>query len=417
VRCLRINCNNRQRITQVEEANMTSLRRRPTLIALVLVGALGGAGSLAAETGTKPAAAPLKLMVVYEGTGATASPDVPEGAIGAAKAINAAGGIKGRPVQIIRCDTKNDPNVATQCGRKAVANGVVAMVGNLTIYGSRFMPLLAQHKVPSIGLEPATAADFTSPASFPIAGGVPVQYAGLGAALAAAGAKKIVLARLDIAEAAAVAAFVNAGLTRFHVTMKDVPVPIGAPDMAPYAAAALQGGTDGIIVSQAPQDAVNFVQAVRQADPKVMIAMNTASQGQVNKALGSDADGIFENAADTVALKNTAEKQYEKDMKAAGYDDLTGYRLPAYVSVRLIQKIAKGLPSVTAAAVFNALRRATKLETGFTPPLQFRKGGVAGLPRLFNPCLFYYRIKGGQPVPITGKFENAFTGVQCPTPR
>jgi ABC-type branched-subunit amino acid transport system substrate-binding protein len=356
-------------------------------------------------------------MVVYEGRGATASPDVPEGAIAAAKAINAAGGIKGRPVQIIRCDTKNDPNVATQCGRKAVAERVVAMVGNLTIYANRFMPLLAQHKIPSVGLEPATAADFTSPSSFPIAGGAPVQFAGLGGALAAAGAKKIVLARLDIAEAAAVAQFVNLGLMRFQLTMKDVPVPVGAPDMAPYAAAALQGGTDGIVVAQSSQDTVNFIQAVRQANPNVMIAMNVTLQGQVNKALGSAADGIIENAADTIALKNTAEKRYERDMKAAGYKDLAGYRLPAYVSVRLIQTIAKGLTSVTAPAVFNALQRATHLETGFTPPLQFKKGGVAGLPRVFNPCLFNFRIQGGKQVPITGKFEDAFTGKPCPTPR
>ena len=103
------------------------------------------------------------------------------------------------------------------------------MVGNLTIYGNRFMPLMAQHKIPSIGLEPATGADFTSPASFPIGGGAPVQFAGLGAALAKSGAKKIVLARLDIPEAAAVAQFVNAGLKRFRLTMRDLPVPVQAP--------------------------------------------------------------------------------------------------------------------------------------------------------------------------------------------
>jgi ABC-type branched-subunit amino acid transport system substrate-binding protein len=397
---------------------MTHLRRGPAQIALGLVASLGVAASgLAAATAAKPSGPPLKLMVVYEGRGASASPDVPEGAIAAAKAINAGGGIKGRPVQIIRCDTQNDPNVATQCGRKAVAEGVVAMVGNLTIYANRFMPLLARHKIPSIGNEPATAADFTSPSSFPIAGGAPVQFAGLGAALAAAGAKKIVLARLDIAEAAAVAQFVNLGLKRFQLTMRDVPVPVGAPDMAPYAAAALQGGTDGIVVAQAAQDTVNFIQAIRQANPKVMIAMNVTMQGQVNKALGSDADGIIENAADTIALRNTAQKRYERDMKAAGYKDLTGYRLPAYVSVRLVQTIAKGLTRVSAPAVFNALQRATHLETGFTPPLQFKKGGVAGLPRVFNPCLFNFRIQGGKQVPITGKFEDAFTGKQCPTPR
>ena len=398
---------------------MTQLGRSKTRIALMLMVAAGvaGSGGASAATAKRLAGTPLKLMAVYEGVGASASPEVPEGAIAAAKSINAKGGIKGRAVQIIPCDTKNDPNIATQCGRRAVSNGVIAMVGNLTVYGNRFMPLMAQHKIPSIGLEPATGADFTSPASFPIGGGAPVQFAGLGAALAEAGAKKIVLARLDIPAAAAVAPFVNAGLKRFHLTMRDLPVPVGAPDMAPYAAAALKGGTDGIVVTQADQDAVNFVEAIRQANPKVKIALNATSLAEVNKALGRNADGIIENGATTIAFKSIAEKQYERDTKAAGYTNLTAYSVASYASVRLVQKVAKGLSSMTAPAVFNALRHSTNLETGFTPPLQFTKGGVAGLPRVFNPCLFTFRIKAGKQVPTTGKFANAFTGKQCSTPR
>ena len=103
--------------------------------------------------------------------------------------------------------------------------------------------------------------------------------------------------------------------------------------MAPYAAAALKDGTDGIVVTQADQDAVNFVQAVRQANPKVKIALNATSLSEVNKALGRDADGLIENGATTIALKNAAEKQYEKDMKAAGYANLTALQ-PRVLRVR-----------------------------------------------------------------------------------
>lgn len=407
---------------------MTQVHRRSIQIALIFVLALtlaacgsttkhpSTSGSSAAAA-AKPTGPPLKLMVVYEGTGPSSVPDIREGAIAAAKAINAEGGIKGRPVEVVQCDTKADPNVAAGCGRSAVAEGVVAMVGNITIFGDRFMPLMAQHKIASIGLEPATGADFTSPASFPIGGGAPVQFAGLGAALAEAGTKHIVLARQDIPAAAAVAPFVNAGLKRFHLTMRDSPVPPGAPDMSPYAAAALQGGTDGIIVTQANQDAVNFIEAVRQANPNVKIALNAPSLSEVNQTLGNDADGIIENGATMLALKSPAETQYQNDMKAAGYTDLTGYRLPAYAAVRLVQTIANSLPSLTAPAIFDALRHATNLKTGLTPPLQFTKGGIAGLPRVFNPCLFAIRIEGSRQVPITGKFENAFTGAPCETPR
>jgi ABC-type branched-subunit amino acid transport system substrate-binding protein len=398
-----------------------AIRVAPLAVLALSCAACGNASKASGGDSSDTAAAkltgaPLRLMTVYEGKGPSSVPEISEGAIAAAKAINARGGIDGRPVQVIRCDTKSDPNVATECGRKAVAEGVVAMVGNITIFGNRFMPLMAQHKIPSIGMEPATAADFTSPSSFPIGGGAPVQFAGLGAALAEAGAKKIVLARQDIPAAAGVAPFVNAGLKRFHLTMRDVAVPPGAPDMSPYAAAALQGGTGGIVVTQADQDAVNFVQAVRQANPNVKIALNAPSTDKVNQALGNDADGLIESGAVTIALKNTAEQKYEKDMKVAGYAHITGYRLPAYAAVRLIQSLAKDMPAVTAPAVFDALRGDTDLETGFTPPLQFTAGGVAELPRVFNPCLFTFRMQQGEQVPMTGKFENAFTGEACPTP-
>lgn len=395
------------------------LRRASASIALVSVLALG-AGSLlsaSAATSAKPTGAPLKLMVVYEGSAGVTNPEAPDGAIAAAKAINARGGIKGRPVQIIACDTKNDPTTATGCGRRAVSGGVVAVVASVSIFGNRFMPLLAQHKIPSIGLVPETAADFTSPASFPIEGGGPVNFAGLAGALATSGAKKIVLARVDIPAAAALAQFANAGLKRFGLTMRDVPVPAGAPDMSPYAAASLKDGTDGIVIAQPDQDTVNFVEAVRQAAPTMKIAMFPTSIGDVNKALGKTGEGIFEISADSIALKTRVERQYEKDMKAAGYSNLTAWRLNSYASVLVFQKIAERLPRITAPGVFNALRQATNITTGLTPPLQFVKGGVAGLPRVFNACLITMRIMGGKQVPVTGKFENALTGRQCPTPR
>jgi ABC-type branched-subunit amino acid transport system substrate-binding protein len=198
--------------------------------------------------------------------------------------------------------------------------------------------------------------------------------------------------------------------------MTDLPVPVGAPDMSPYAAAALQGGTDGIVVSQADQDAVNFVVAVRQADPNVKIALIATSLGDVIESLQEAAEGIILTASATIALRNEAEAQYEKDMAAAGYSNVTGFRLASYLSVRLLQDIADGLPSITAPAVFDALGQATNLETGLTPPLQFVTGGVAGLPRVFNPCLFTTRIEGGDQVPTTGEFADAFTGEPCPTP-
>ena len=404
------------------------MRRRPcrsvcAVAVLALVAALpAGCSSrdkvaAADSTAAKPNGAPIKLMAIYEGTGPSSSPEVPEGAIAAAKAINAKGGINGRPVEIVTCDTHNDPNTATGCGRRAVADGIVALVGNQTIYGNQFLPLMARNKIASIGLEPTTAADFTSPSAFPIAGGAPVNLAGLAAALARSGAHKIVLARVDIAESAPLPQFVNSGLKSFNLTLaRDVPVPVGAPDMSPYAAAALKGGTDGIVIASSDQDAVNFVLAAREANPTVKIALIATSLGDVIKALQASAEGVIETSSVTVALKDPAEKQYEKDMKAAGYQNITGYRLASYASVLLFEKVAEQLPVIAGAAVFDAFNQQQHLDVGLTPPLQFTHGGIGGLPRIFNPCQVPTQIKDGQSVPLTSKFQNVFTGRDCQTP-
>jgi ABC-type branched-subunit amino acid transport system substrate-binding protein len=376
-------------------------------------------GAPAATTSAEPAGEPLKLMTVFEGTGiASASPEIPEGAIAAADAINRSGGIQGRPVEIVVCDTKNDPNKAAECGRRAVSEGVLAMVGNLTLYSGEFMPLIAENKIASIGLEPATASDFSSPAAFPIAGGAPVVWAGLAGSLAESGAEKIALARIDVGPAAALSDFANAGLARFDMTVsKDVPIPPGAPDMSTYVAAALEGGADALVVGLPAQDAVNFVLALRQTSPDMEVALSATELGEVLDALGENAEGLVQIASLTTALKNTAEQRYEEHMAAAGYEELGGFRLAAYASVLVFQQIAQALPEITPAAVFDALAQAENLDVGLTAPLQFTTS-VEGLPRVFNTCVFASRITGadGEQEPITGKFQDVYTGAECSTP-
>ena len=392
------------------------------IVAASALGACGddddGSGSSSTDAGDQLTGEPLKLMAVYEGSGiASASPEIPEGAIAAAEAINARGGIAGRPVEIIACDTQNDPNLAADCGRRAVSEGVVAMVGNLTLYSNQFMPLMAENRIASIGLEPATGDDFTSPAAFPIAGGAPVIWAGMPGALAERGAEKIVLARIDIDAGAALVDFANAGLERFDMTVsRDVPVPPGAPDMSTYVAAALEDGTDAIVVGLPAQDAINFVVALRQVAPEIDIALSATELGKVLDALGDNAEGIIMTASLTTALQNEAERQYEDDMASAGYDQLGGFALAAYASVMLFEEIAQDLPDITAEAVFAALEQAEDLDVGLTPPLQFRTGGVADLPRVFNSCVLAIRIHDRQQEPLTGTFYDVYTGEECPTP-
>ena len=391
------------------------------LVALVL-GATAVPGT--ARTAAKPTGDPVKVMVIYEKSAGIASPEIPDGAIAAAKAFNKQDGIGKRPVKVLVCDTTNDPNVAGDCGQQAISEGVVALIGVLTPYSGSFMPLMAQNKVASIGNVLASADDFQSSSSFPITGGIVATSANLPRFLADEGAKTISVARPDLAAGAIIKLFGNTALAKVGQSIKnDVPVPTDAPDMSTYVQAALAGGTDGIIVALPGQQAINFVQAAKQADPKVKLAIISTEPGPVQKALGADAAGIIQGPAYLpVPAKGNAEaKRYVKEMKAAGYKDTSGFRINSWTAMQVLKSVADKLPEVTAAGVFDQLGQTTDLETGLTPPLQWTTPadvGVSLVKRVFNNCELAVAMTGksGKVKPVTGKFFDAFTGQDCPTP-
>ena len=83
--------------------------------------------------------------------------------------LNAHGGIKGHPLQIITCDDRADAAEAAKCARKAAAAGVVASVGSFTLDASRAIPILQQGKIAWFGVCCTLVAQETSSKiSFPM---------------------------------------------------------------------------------------------------------------------------------------------------------------------------------------------------------------------------------------------------------
>ncbi len=399
------------------------------VVALVAVACGDDSGDSAGDDGgaqaerdcePEPTGEPVKLMVIFEGSAGVAQPAQSMGALAAADGINCRGGIDGRPVEVIECDTGNDPNTAAECGRQAVSEQVVALVGNFSIHSGEFLPLMAENQIPSIGLNPATAADFTSEASFPITGGAVSTFGTLPVALAEQGHTKIALARIDLAEAAALSSFSNSALETVGLELvRDVPVPEGAPDMASFVAAATEGDVDAVVVGMAAQDATNFVISARQNEPDVALAVIATEQGAVIDALGDAANGLITSGTlypvgtDTEAMKTLAE-----DMDAAGFDP--GNSL-SYASTIVVQMLADQIDGeLTHEALWEKLPTVKNLDTGLLPPIQFAEGSQAGgIPRIFNPCeiAFELTVSGDvfEATPIWDSFINAFTGEDCPT--
>jgi hypothetical protein len=205
-------------------------------------------------------------------------------------------------------------------------------------------------------------------------------------------------------------------MATFGVKGKDVPVPQGAPDMAPYVAASLNGGTNGVVVGLDEAGALNYLKALFQQSPNMKVAMVTTEIPKVAQALGSESNGIILSESFSPSYQGGQTSTYEAQMKAAGFKDLTGYRENSWASVRLVAQIASHLSSITAANFLQAISTDSNVVTGVTPPINFTKGGVGGIPRVFNPCQLLTKIENGGEVPLTGQFVNPYTGATCPSP-
>ena len=211
------------------------------------------------------------------------------------------------------------------------------------------------------------------------------------------GAKVISLARIDLAAASAIAIFANMSLSRDGLAVKnDVSIPVGAPDMATYVASVLQGGTDGVLVGLAGQDATNFIIALKQANPDVPISATTTDFAGVIEALGPAANGIYVTSFfNNETTDPDGFGKYQAAMDAAGFKDITGFRSNSYSAVQVVAKVLEPLTDKTAAALYAALPTVTGLKVDLLPPLQFTTPAGA-IPRVFNVCGFYQQLNDGE---------------------
>src|SRR5262249_19744577 len=124
--------------------------------------------STTASTGTKANGTPINVLVIATlKTPAGAIPETIAGAKAAAMAINNAGGVGGRPINIIPCDDQESPTGATTCARRAVAMKVTA-VQMTSNFGAQVFPILSAASIPVVGTQPFSAEDNINPDSWPL---------------------------------------------------------------------------------------------------------------------------------------------------------------------------------------------------------------------------------------------------------
>lgn len=333
----------------------------------------------------------------------------------AVKAINEAGGINGRPLDLQFCDSNFDPNTEAACARQAVDDGAVAVVGSVSLYPNT-IPVLERGKVPFIGGLGQTPAELASEISFPLAAGIPGWFQGAVAqGLQRGVSKPAILVSTQVGAAKfAGEGYATALGTAGVPVVRTVEVPVGAPDQAAAAAQAAEG-TDAVFISTLEGDAVKLVQALRQSNYSGLIVGASISFGNSLTALGDAGNGMLltSQVAAITDTGNPAVARFITEMDAIDPDARKDERSQAvWAAYQLVSQVLERMDGdITAATVLEAMRTLSEpVETGMVGPysVQGRTSPVDDAPRIYNPTVTFTEVQNQQLQQVSDGFVNPF---------
>jgi ABC-type branched-subunit amino acid transport system substrate-binding protein len=388
------------------------------VVAGVLAAGCGGSsagGTAASSSGTAATTtttvaltgAPVKAMVISERSGPTAINFMGDGALAAAKEINASGGIGGRPIDVTLCDTAGDPNTAAGCARQAADGDFVALVATWTNFEDSVLPVTDAAGLPNIGNYPLSGPGFTSPNAFPLDGGSPFLAIGMIRAMQRAGVKKTSFVVPDVAGAGSAAIGILGTVVGTDALGSVVRVPIPTPDLTSYVATATDGG-DGVVGGLTFDDTVRFVHTFEQSGTTARLGLLTGDPEKMAKTVGDAGEGAtLASFYKPISVDDAPVRKFVAAMEAAGVE-VTSEAEEGYASVYLLAQAAKGLATIDRAGLIAALNATTSFDIGLLAPIDFTKPeqAIPGL-RLFNTRLLAGRIKGGKVVSEAQFFDAA----------
>lgn len=351
----------------------TGLRWAAVPAALITI-ALVGCGSERTDAAAEGGGAAIKFQVTAAvGSSLTNYPDVEVGAKAASEAINKAGGVNGKQIEVVFCNTRGDANQAARCARQAADGNVDAQVGRVDIFSAQTIPIIESAEIPDIGsVSTGAELDFSSSYTFPIAPGTYGAFLATPHAFKAAGKKSMVVVTADIANGILQAEETSAVGKAIGLDVKPmIKVPTqGVTDYTPYVQQVKDAGVDAVLMQLGPAGGQAFVKAADAIGLEAQIGGSAFSFGQSEGAgLGPLSSRLMVTApypsTDDVAIAGIA--QYHRELDAAGVAKDPSLRrlagLNAWLAVHAAAKIAETVEGdVTRESMFEALKTAKDID-------------------------------------------------------
>lgn len=387
------------------------IRPAAVLVALALVFAACGDDGDDKEgapsgSGDAPKGEPIRIMAIGTFSGPFDLGYVADSARAAAKAINDAGGIKGRPLEVETCDDHGNPNDSQACGRKAAEAKVVAVVSIASEGG--YVEALQAAGIPIIGPYGGAIEELTSENSFPLTGGGPGLAANDIAVLLKAGAKKIRIVHEDSESGKVGADLATAILQRLGGTNAGlVPMPTNAPDGASYVASATKGDVEGVALLVLAASAAKYLSAASQAGKAdVLHGIDDANlPPAIVQTLGQAAEGVLIASGHRPIGDGTHPgiKKYLSELEAFKASlspnefPIVTFSQHIWASVHLFAEVAEKASTIDSASILTGLAQVDDFDSGVTCPVSFTKPSTAipMVTRVFNTSVFTGKIEKG----------------------
>ncbi len=347
------------------------------------------------------------------GTGSADRPGMTRLAQAVGRELDAKGGLNGHSVHVLTCNEHNTADGAAECVRQALAAHVIAVVGSYSQYADSFMPALETAGIPYLGGYGLSTPEFSSPLSYPVAGGTPALIAGSGLQLVAAGCRTVSLIRPNTQAGDTLVGYLSAALSPANITLTDIKAPEKSNDYTAVAQQAIGDDQPGHCVSSAlgAEPTSNLLDPYRRLGPKntVFASVIGSVQQSVVDSTGGDAGPL--SGAYATGWYPPEPSHVWDPLRATiqGYGDGDSIDVSdpgvetTWVAYEVLRQAAARIgpdKPLTGKSLRAVLDRGDPIETsGATPPLSWSMSSMlpsADSPRLVNTSVTFQQVRGGR---------------------
>jgi ABC-type branched-subunit amino acid transport system substrate-binding protein len=324
--------------------------------------------------------------------------------IGAA-AVNAAGGINGRPVQVDYCDDHATAQGGAVCAQKLlVQDKVTMMVGDDGTEEPSLIPTLSTANTISFGSMGASLQSLTSPRVF-IIDPVEAEYWVMPQMFPSSVHKVVYLPEESaIAQQAAKAnvAFLPKGVT----AAAPITIPSTATSLQTYCLQIKNSGADTVVPAMSPNQVATLIQTCYQLGvTSVVWALTTFEI--TPQAISVIAQYHARNLIVLGLGGGTVEQQFAADIAKYGpsvggiTNTIAEPAINAWLAIKLLPQVVKGAGSLDPATIMAWLNKQTAFTTmGATAPIDFTGTPIKAIPRLKNLSGTQAEVRGGKIVVV-----------------